>query len=654
MSVDNGRLSSAFLAALLCLAYPSASNGQSSDLAEGAGNSGLAGAADSRPEATSREAPDEAQPAMLVHKSEDLKAEEEKRDGSPAPAAQAAETPVKAQVEQSITGTTDTQPSENKPVEAKSAEQKPAESKAAAEKPAAKPTPVVAPAPSPSQPPAPVPASAPVEPPAPAPIEKPALTPVATSAPPPVAPTAPVPVVAPVVESEEPKDATLTVASWGGGYGQAQDRAILRPFAAETGRKVEVVSHGGAALKDLDNLRKQDASGKTAWDVINLSGGLASKACEEGLLRPLDLAAVFGEAGAEAARNDFIPGGIQPCAIGSTVWSTVILYNKSAYPKGAPATAQDLFDLARFPGKRALPRGGKYVLELALIADGVEPGKVYETLASEEGLTRALAKLGQIKTSITWWDQGRDSLKLLAGGKASMAMAFSGQAFTGAASRRDALGFIWDGQIYHFDLWAIPKNSRHPRTAREFINFASAPERLVAQTKWFPYGPARLSALAKVGKHAELDIDMAPYLPTSRDNFKNALAFDDQWWVAHGDAVNARMDSWLLPTAMDAAAAAAGHTSAESNQEEEKPRIHRSRRHSRSRDQERAVDKSKDKETKRKETRGRDASNASRDATPTPTPSEQDAAPAAAPDNQEADPNRGSATRWRYPRDFMD
>lgn len=583
MSFENGRLSATFLAALICLLFSAESSGQALDAAE-AGGAQTGGAAGSRAEAGGheaggRQAPDEARSDSPAHGREGQKAEGgdshdgkpqegnaeaagataakqstdaassdssrqegSRQEGSPSSEAvrsenrqeeKAAETsaetkapeqsrnseavPSRTQGEPDITGATDARSGEVVPADARPAGEKPVENKAEADKPASEPAPE----------------AAPVQ---------------ATSAPSPAAsPEAAPPASAPehAVEPDEPKDATLTIASWGGGYGQAQERVMLRPFASDTGHKVDVVQHGGGALKDLEGLRNQVNSGKAPWDVVNLSDALASKACEEGLLQRLDPQAVFGEAEAAAVKDDFIPGAIQPCAIGSTVWSTVILYNKSAYGKGAPSTVQDLFDPVRFPGRRALPKGGKYVMELALVADGVEPAKVYETLASEEGQARALAKLGQIKNSVVWWEQGQDPLKLLASGKASMALAFSGQAFSGAASRRDALGFVWDGQIYHFDMWAIPKGAKYPRTARQFINYASSPERLAAQTKWFPYGPARLSALAKVGKHAELDIDMAPYLPTTRDNFKNVLAFNGQWWVDHGSAVNERLDGWL-------------------------------------------------------------------------------------------------------------
>jgi hypothetical protein len=33
---------------------------------------------------------------------------------------------------------------------------------------------------------------------------------------------------------------------------------------------------------------------------------------------------------------------------------------------------------------------------------------------------------------------------------------------------------------------------------------------------------------------------MRPLLPTAPENFQNAFAIDDGWWLAHGDAIASR------------------------------------------------------------------------------------------------------------------
>lgn len=358
-------------------------------------------------------------------------------------------------------------------------------------------------------------------------------------------------------EAEPDKDAILVVASWGGAYSQSQDYAYFTPFSKQTGHKVQLARHDGG----LDPLKAQAAAGNVKWDVIDLSAEGADRACEAGLIERLDAAALLSPAGSPALQ-DFLPGSVRPCAIGSMAWSTVILYNKTTFAKRLPASPRDFFDVAQFPGKRALPKEPKYTLELALLADGVAVNDVYAVLSTPEGTARAFAKLSSIKDHIIWWQKGHEPLRQLAAQEAAMTLAFSGRAFSAIVGERRPFGIIWDGQIYDFNLWAIPKGAAQPALARQFIRFATEPERLAAQTRWFPYGPVRVSSLGHVGKHAELDLEMKPFLPTYAQNFKNALAFDGKWWTVHEAALKTQFEAWLAGRGADAAA---GNRSASSS-----------------------------------------------------------------------------------------
>jgi putative spermidine/putrescine transport system substrate-binding protein len=81
--------------------------------------------------------------------------------------------------------------------------------------------------------------------------------------------------------------------------------------------------------------------------------------------------------------------------------------------------------------------------------------------------------------------------------------------------------------------------------AVEFIRFATEPEKQAAMASYIPYGPTRTSALALVGKHAHLDMEMRPHLPTAPENSKRALFIDEAWWRDNGGAVNERFAAWL-------------------------------------------------------------------------------------------------------------
>lgn len=356
--------------------------------------------------------------------------------------------------------------------------------------------------------------------------------------------------------------ATLTVASWGGAYSQSQDVAFFRPFQLETGIKINLVSHRGK----LDKLTRAAASPSSGWDVVDLGYAAVENACRDGLLETIDASDLMSASDGAAAKEDFLPGALHACGVASVAWSSVIVFDRRAFKKRPPTKAEDLFDLKRFPGKRVLTKGPRYTLELALMADGVAPEDVYETLSTEDGVTRAFAMLDRIKDEIVWSEGSHEPLKLLKDRKASMGVAFNGRAFSVIVGDNQPLGLVWDAQIYDLDFWAIPKDATRKEAARKFIAFAIRPDRLAEQTRWFPYGPMRKSALALIGKHAEVNVDMAAYVPTVSRNFQNALKIDATWWSDREAKLKQRFSDWLEgKTAPDGAEAA------EPTSEPEKP-----------------------------------------------------------------------------------
>lgn len=355
----------------------------------------------------------------------------------------------------------------------------------------------------------------------------------------------------PAASDSSPK-VKLTISSWGGAYEQSQRKAYFDPFAKQSDHEVDVVTHGG----DEAEITAKLTADPSPWDVVDLGAETVANACDEGLLEPIDAATLTEDADGGPAQADFFAHGLQKCGVASVAWAATIVHNRRAFDKQAPQSLADVFDAGRFAGKRALPKSPKYTLELALLADGVAPSEVYRTLETEDGIARAFASLDRIKESIVWWQSAQEPLKLLADGDAAIALAFNGRIFSAIVRDHEPLEIIWDGQIYDLDLWAIPKHAQHKDAARQFIAFATEPKRLAAQTKWFPYGPMRKSALTLVSKHAEADVNMADFLPTASGNFDNALRFDGAWWKKNLAQLQQRFDAWLtkpkqLPEAAD-------------------------------------------------------------------------------------------------------
>lgn len=348
-----------------------------------------------------------------------------------------------------------------------------------------------------------------------------------------------------------PSGTSLSVASWGGAYGQSQEIAYFEPFTKKTGVKIATETYDGT----LAAIKAKIGASTSPFDVVDLSAYALDMLCREGLLETIDSATLLAGPGGQSASEDFISGGVNSCGIASVAWSTVLAFDRQAFTKAQPSKIADLLDIQRFPGKRALPNGPRYTLELVLLAAGVEPANIYSELATPEGADRAFAALDKIKPQILWWSKAEDAVSLLMQRKASMAAGFSGRIFRAAVNARQRLGVLWDGQIYDLDLWAIPKGAANKDDAKRFIIFATEPERMAAQAELIAYGPMRKSAIALVGKHPSIDIEMKGFLPTTPDNFKKALKFDEVWWKDHGTELEARFKTWReQPAVVDAKA----------------------------------------------------------------------------------------------------
>jgi len=333
----------------------------------------------------------------------------------------------------------------------------------------------------------------------------------------------------------------LTVATWSGPYSRAQQNALFRPFGEARHVDVHIALYDGG----LTELRQIVGNGRYDWDVMDFELPDAIAACRLGLLEHIDPASLPSGADGVSAARDFVPNAIGPCWVGSIVYSQVVAYAPRRFGEARPQTIGDFFDLARFPGPRALRRSsGKYNLEMALLADGVKPQDVYAVLSTPQGVHRALAKLNTIAGSLVWWSNSADAIAMLNDGRAAFATTLNGDVYDAAQHGR-GVGVIWDRQLYELDVFGVPRGDPKKERALDFVRFATGSQSLAGVAGWVPYGPARRSSLAFVGKNPELGIAMTPFLPTQSAHFATAFAIDDEWWQIHGSDVEPLWQSWL-------------------------------------------------------------------------------------------------------------
>ncbi len=336
----------------------------------------------------------------------------------------------------------------------------------------------------------------------------------------------------------------LVVVSWGGAYSSSQQNAYHEPYM-KMNAGINIINDD-SSNEAVAKLRAMNEVGNMTWDLVDVVAADAIRLCDEGLAMEFDPDELLAPApDGTPASEDFGDLLVSECFIPQIVYSTTFGY-RTDMVKSKPTSVCDVFDLKKFPGKRSLEKNPINNVEWALICDGVDPGKVYEMLATDEGVDRALKKLGTIKDQVIWWTKGAQTPQLLADGEVVMGSTYNGRLFSVIEEEKQPIAMLWDWQVFDLDGWIIPKGTKNLEEVKTFVRFATDTQRLADQAKYISYGPARKSSAPLVGKHATLGIDMAPHMPTDPKNAKTTLLYNYEFWADYRDDIDAKFQAWLI------------------------------------------------------------------------------------------------------------
>ncbi|MBZ9560224.1 MULTISPECIES: extracellular solute-binding protein [unclassified Modicisalibacter] len=335
---------------------------------------------------------------------------------------------------------------------------------------------------------------------------------------------------------------TLNIVSWGGAYSESQQKAYHEPWMKKTGDEIVNIDRSSNALAGL---RAQSQAGNVTWDLVDMLPADAMIACDEGLAETIDADALLTDApDGTPPSKDFIAGSLGECFVPQIVYSNVVAFNTEMFPADhQPSTIADVFDLDKYPGKRALMRKPINNLEWALVADGVDPKDVYDVLSTDEGVARAFEKLDTIKDQVIWWEEGAQPPQLLADQEVAFGSGYNGRFFNAAVAEGQPFKIIWDAQVFELDGWVVPTGKLDK--VKDYLKFATDTQRLADQAKYISYGPARKSSSAMVTTHAATGIPMKTHMPTFPPNFKTAIPKDNTFWADHNDELTQRFNAWL-------------------------------------------------------------------------------------------------------------
>lgn len=309
------------------------------------------------------------------------------------------------------------------------------------------------------------------------------------------------------------QDKTVTIASWGGSYQEAQSKALFEPAEANTGIVVKQETYGGMA-----DVRLQVSSGAVSLDIVASGSGSAARAGVEGLLEPLDYSVIDV--------STFYPTLYSEFCVGGDVFSTVYAWNTETYGDNGPQNWADFFDVEKFPGTRAYRNKVAGALEPAIMADGVAPEDVYSVLDSEEGIERALDKIRELQPNIdVFWSSGAQHAQLMKDGEVDMTTGWNGR-FDNAAKDGAMVSYRFNQALLDYDCFAIPKGAPNKDVAMEFLAEISKAEYQDDLPKYITYGPTNKAAY----ETGVIGTATAAGLPSSPENAALQLPISLEWY----------------------------------------------------------------------------------------------------------------------------
>jgi putative spermidine/putrescine transport system substrate-binding protein len=317
----------------------------------------------------------------------------------------------------------------------------------------------------------------------------------------------------------------ITVADVGGAPGAAIRKAFYDPFEQATGIKVVGVVHESDPTVQFKLLVD---SRSFIWDACMVTPAhVAFLTRPRDYLEPLNIA--------PAAATNLVPGMLTNNWLGFSVFSTMLAYRSDKFGENGPRSWRDFWDVAKFPGRRALYRGVNGTIEEALMADGVAAKDLYPL-----DVNRAFRKLDQIKPHINvWWTSGAQNTQLLQSGEVDMSDTWGARAFA-AIDAGAPVKMVWTEGLYNTDGWSIPKGTPRADLARKFIEFCIKPELQAVYCGLVANGPSN----TRTFEH--LSPQRAAVLPTSAENIKGLAPVDSVWWAANRVRTVERFQDWLI------------------------------------------------------------------------------------------------------------
>ncbi len=312
----------------------------------------------------------------------------------------------------------------------------------------------------------------------------------------------------------------IFITSWGGSYGEFVQQHLVDPFMNETGTEAVIVN-----TPDLAKVKAQVQSGNVEWDVFDAVGSMLFSGARSDLWEPLDTNIVNLEGNNIPAEP--LRGGM-PLYIysGGVAWDPA----KTDTP---PRNFAEMWDVDKFPGRRALRTRASEMLEVALLADGVSPKELYPL-----DLDRAFRSLDKIKPAVRkWFDQTGQMITLIQQGEADFTYAYTNRV-RAARAGGISIDMSFDQLVNAVAYYAVIKGSPRKEAAMKFLAFVAQPKQQAAIGEYLSVTPAFSVSddlLSEEAKKWRVDV-----------SDPNSIILNDEYWGDKFEDVNKRFKEWIL------------------------------------------------------------------------------------------------------------
>jgi len=335
--------------------------------------------------------------------------------------------------------------------------------------------------------------------------------------------------------------AEVNFVSWGGDYEVSQQKAYVDTWDSGS---VNFLKYGGG----LDEIRTQVNSGSVTWDIVDVLPHDARAGCDEGLFEELDRDMFEPAADGTSMDDDIMVEVPNECVVPLAFWSYLTFYQEGSFKGAQPSTISDFFDVKKYPGKRGIHAWPNALIEMALVADGVEIKDIYKVMGTEAGIDRAFARLDSIKDHAVIWYSGEMPLAMVKSGEVAMSVAFSGRVGAAILSAGEKFVTVWDGQVLEEEWLVLLDGAPNAGEAREFLVHASAPAQQAGQARFINYGPMRASAFDIIQNgepwfHNGKNI--MGHMPNRPELMPRTIVANPEWWAEYGDPVVERYIAWM-------------------------------------------------------------------------------------------------------------